>query len=230
MSNFDWSTQDAWLSGAWLPGAWLSGAWLPGAWHQKPGSALTTWNPSDKDTGITLSNGNLTATGTPSGGDGMVRAVQSHSGSGKYYIEFTTGATYAGIDTGVGIATSAATGIGLGSNSANGFTVVGGTLWFNGASTGHGIGASGPGEVICMAVDLGAKLGWFRLNGGGWTGSGTLSGDPASGLNGLDISALFASNAAYPVFVGTNGSNSIVTANFGGSAFAQAVPSGYAHW
>ncbi len=49
-----------------------------------------TWNPSDKASGVVLSNGNLTATVTVAsgvGGWGAVRGTQSHN-RGKKYLEF----------------------------------------------------------------------------------------------------------------------------------------------
>jgi hypothetical protein len=49
---------------------------------------LTTWNPSDKGSGITLSNGNKTATG--SSGNFKVRGTTSHVSTGKYYFELNT--------------------------------------------------------------------------------------------------------------------------------------------
>src|ERR1700688_4047700 len=58
----------------------------------------TTWNPSDKSAGITLSGGNLVATGSAS--PASVRSTASRLS--KYYFEVT--ATTAGSNMAIGIA------------------------------------------------------------------------------------------------------------------------------
>lgn len=60
----------------------------------------TTWNPADKSSEITLSNGNLTASSSLTGGS--VRSVFSAS-AGKYYWEVTQTD-----DVAIGVATASA--------------------------------------------------------------------------------------------------------------------------
>ena len=191
------------------------------------GGPATTWNPSDKSASITLSNGNLTAA-DGSTGDMGVRGTTSKS-SGKYYAEFTTGATYSGGDTGLGIASSSATLSSVGNTTSGCFAAFAsaGTIYFNGASQGTGIGAIGAGQVVCMAIDMDNKRGWLRLNTGNW--NGFVSGDPATNTSGIDISSLFTSNAAFPLWC-ANVNGASVTANFGGSAFTYTPPSGFSAW
>ena len=50
--------------------------------------AQSTWNPSDKTSGVTLSNGNLSASVTNVATRDGVRGTLSHA-SGKYYFEVT---------------------------------------------------------------------------------------------------------------------------------------------
>src|ERR1700734_1369834 len=79
--------------------AWADGVSVPLAIPQNsPGAAVSdppisasapTWDPSNKGSPITLSNGNLTATQTSSSGTNYsVRTTTSHS-SGLYYFEFS---------------------------------------------------------------------------------------------------------------------------------------------
>jgi hypothetical protein len=185
----------------------------------------TTWNPSDKHANITLSNGDLTATTGATGFFG-VRSISSKS-AGKFYFEVT--------QTSAGSPGATASGIANASEALDFF--VGG-----GGVANHGIGWSGDGTVymngvgvaaiqtwaqgdtLCFAIDFDLELIWFRTNGGNWNNAAIGSQNPATGTGGIDFSA---SNGPYFAMVSlrTNGENN--TTNFGGSAFAQAVPSGF---
>jgi hypothetical protein len=190
----------------------------------------TTLNPSDKASNVTLSNGNLTTTfGTAS--DGAVRSVSSKT-SGKYYVEFTPGATWSGADCGFGIALASANITSMGSTVANCAFVYAGTnppVWYNTVFTGVNLQSSGLGTLVRMAVDLDNKKLWFNnpSNGTRWNSSGT--DDPATNTGGVDISALFPGAGAF-VAICANQSGASATVNFGSSAFAQSVPSGFTGW
>jgi hypothetical protein len=86
------------------------------------------------------------------------------------------------------------------------------------------------GNTLCIAVDLDARLIWFRTNGGNWNNSGTAN--PATGAGGVNLN--FAKQHAvaplmwYPG-ASTNTSAATGTINLAGS-FAQSVPSGFAAW
>ena len=189
-----------------------------------------TWNPADKSAQITLSGGNLIATDT-STGDSGVRSTTSHSG-GKWYIEWTSGSTFTGANTNVGICTIGAPLAGVGNTTANAFLLQqggSGAVWFNGSQAGlPQIGQFFTNRIAGMAIDLVNMRGWFRVDGASglnyWNGNASY--DPATNTGGVDISALFPSNAAYPVFT-SNGNGSICTIN---STFTYAAPSGFNPW
>ena len=189
-----------------------------------------TWNPADKSAQITLSGGNLIATDT-STGDSGVRSTTSHSG-GKWYIEWTSGSTFTGANTNVGICTIGAPLAGVGNTTANAFLLQqggSGAVWFNGSQAGlPQIGQFFTNRIAGMAIDLVNMRGWFRVDGASglnyWNGNASY--DPATNIGGVDISALFPSNAAYPVFT-SNGNGSICSIN---STFTYMPPGGFSPW
>ena len=186
-------------------------------------AAPATWNPADKGTANTiLSNGNLTygAGGSPTTNDGCRSTVGKTTG--KLYFELT----YSGGQAHLGITTAAATFNSIFSSGSNSFMVTyGGSLFFNGSSLGISIAAPAAGNVMCFAIDLINSRGWIRNTSGNWNNSGTA--DPATNTGGIDISALFPSNAAFAMVASNTATNPIVTANFGATSFAQTVPSGF---
>ena len=82
-----------------------------------------------------------------------------------------------------------------------------------------------PGDVIGIALDVGAQLAWFRVApSGNWNGSGTAN--PATGTGGLSLASI--TNVDDCPLVGFfPGIGESATANFGDSAFSGAVPSGF---
>jgi hypothetical protein len=67
---------------------------------------------------------------------------------------------------------------------------------------------------------------WFRKNGGLWNGNGTA--DPATNVNGATITgATGGGSSAAPALIFDGTSAEAYTANFGASAFAGTVPSGF---
>ena len=190
----------------------------------------TTLNPSDKDTHITLSGGNLTAAGT-AGWTGLVRSISSKS-SGKFYWETTFNATQT--NSGVGIAigslsVSTQTFANAGTGKS-GLTQSGG-VWLDGASSNYVVGGVAgstisfgtitSGTVICVAVDIGAQLIWWRLGASGnWNNNA--SRNPATGAGGASIP-----NVGTAFATDCFGGADTLISNFGGSAFTGAVPSGF---
>ncbi len=192
---------------------------------------FATWNPADKDPDITLSNGNLTATGA--GGNDLVRATIA-KGSGKFYWEITIG-TDAGNIT-MGVATSVHSlaillgaqaqpaGSGMGYESSSGQKYRAGVA---GASYGS---APAVGDVIGVALDLDNNAVWFSLNGSWVDGDGSDSSATvlAEIEAGTTASAAFASIAAGSYFpAATVPWPAVLTANFGASAFTHTVPTGF---
>lgn len=179
-----------------------------------------TWNPSDKNTDITLSGSNLTATCV--GGAAAMRAVRGTVGhsSGKHYFEVVMNAR--GLGQLFGIATASAslsTQCGL---DAFGWSYYGdnGNKYNSGSSSAYGATYS-TGDVISIALDLDVGKLWFAKN-----GTWQASGNPATGAN-----AAFASLSGtfFPMwsadYVGPPFASG--TANFGVTTFAYTPPSGF---
>ena len=184
---------------------------------------VTTWNSSDKSANVSLSGGNLVATATTSAAGGVRGTAVVNSG--KAYFETTI--TYSSItDNFVGVATLAKSLVTTGAGAAW-VDVFGGWMYINSGANSGNIGNFNSGDVLCTALDLTNQRVWFRRNNGTWNNSGTA--DPSSNVGGFDVSALFTGIAAYPhaMFSATGMTD---TANFGATAFAQTMPSGYSNW
>lgn len=222
------------LFGAHFCFAQLTATGIGGGDFAGAGATTTTWNPSDKDTGITLSGGNLVATSSTTlancsvSGFCGVRAIASHS-TGKFYYELVvTTLGNAPNDDNVGIANASyALNAALGTNNNSN------ALRHGGGNTGGSTCPDTPagfvsGDVLSIAADLTGNLMWFRTNAGSWNNSGGAA-DPASGTRGCDISTL-AGGPYFPAISGSNDANTVFTANFGGSAYAESVPAGFGNW
>jgi hypothetical protein len=190
--------------------------------------ANTTWNPSDKTAGITLSGGNLVA--LASTGTQGVRAADLQY-TGKFYFEVTVnvnsgnnhclGFVPAGTVLGTTFANnlvSSFAGRQAIVNSANSSVYINGVIALSLSGT-----AWVAGTLVCIAIDLDAGLVWFREGAAGnWNTSA--SANPATGAGG--VATGYVRTPAYPVFQSTT-SGQQVTANFGDTAFSGAVPSGF---
>lgn len=175
-----------------------------------------TWNPSDTDSSITLSGGNLIATkgGTPA--NKSARATLGKS-SGKWYFEVTfTAGTITGCHVGVGSsAVLLSSFIGY---SAYGWSFRSyGQKWNANAYSSYGTSYA-INDVMGCAFDLdNGKI--FISKNGVWLASS----NPETGENPM-YSGL--SGTLYPMiseyYVGL-----ACTANFGASSFAYSVPSGF---
>lgn len=193
--------------------------------------AFTTWNANDKDA-ITLTGSNLIAAGSSTGDHG-VRATDIKY-AGKWYFEITAGATFAGGDSGFGVAspglnfTSITDRRPLVAGSAGaggGFLFRSGSVFVNGSSAGSVVGI-GTTNTFGVTVNLDSSppvIGFKRLNGGGGNWNNNGANDPDVGA--FDISTV-ARLGVFPCFL-SGGLGDIVTANFGASGFVGAVPTGY---
>jgi SPRY domain len=196
------------------------------AWDSKVparnNNAIACWSLVDIQN-IVLSNNNLTAvTTTNSPG---VRYVGGFS-SGKWYFEATMNVwTGGGCEIGWATAGATLTGGGLAKQAVvtKGTTAAGGIM-IDATYSGSNLGTRANGDVIGIAIDIGAGLIWFRVAASGnWNGSGTAN--PATGAGGLSLGAL-AGTVLYPIFAAA-AVNESCTANFGGSAFVGSIPSGF---
>jgi len=189
----------------------------------------TTWNPADKGTTNTiLSNGNLTygAGASNTTNDGC-RGTNGLS-TGKLYFELTAAGSTATVMLGVGTLSSLFNSILSGSGGAFAVYTTNSHIWNNNVDTTISIGTPIAGDVYCYAIDLVNMRGWIRKNGGNWNNSGTAN--PATNTGGQDISWLGTGVNVFPLVASNANANPIVTANFGATAFAQTIPSGFAAW
>ncbi|MCF7843740.1 beta-propeller fold lactonase family protein, partial [Candidatus Gracilibacteria bacterium] len=170
--------------------------------------SYATWNPADKGSGVTLSNGNLTWTSPANYLNASARATIGKS-SGKWYWEFRA-------DSG----TSRYHMIGIADAIADINTGLGGTdptAWTYYAQEGRTFHVGRDlywdtwtnGDIIGIAMDMDADIVyWYKNNvlQGSYTGiTGTM----------------------YPLVENAWTQSSVGTANFGATAFVYPVPSGY---
>ena len=179
----------------------------------------TTWNPDDKDDGITLSNGNLTATETAlSYNWNSVRSILGVS-SGKWYWELTLSLTpFSAGYYGVGIGDSGVNLLGEIYADADGYDYLGSSGYKGNNNSREVFGdAFDTGDIISIALDMDSGKIWWAKNGvwqdSGDPGAGT--GEAYSGISGT----FYAMACIYR--------DGAQTANFGASAFSHSVPSGF---
>lgn len=208
---------------------WSNAGWLSddGGWYKNAvvAAATTTWNPADKNAGITLSNGNLTATNPATSTFISARAIASHS-TGKYYYELHSDVQNTFNFPGVGNATGPLSNF-AGSDANSVGWVANGNVFINNVAV-TGIQTFVQGDTCCIAVDLGNSKIWFRTNGGNWNNDVIANQNPATNTGGISISGL----AAGPYFPMLTQHDPLDknTANFGATAYAQTAPSGFGNW
>lgn len=177
-------------------------------------NAYTVWNPADKGSGVTLSNGNLNGSGQIS--NGTARACLGKS-TGKWYWEIKVpslgSSSYGPV---IGIATAQATLANYCGVDAYGwgwspFETGGPGAYTNGLKTAYGTGIAA-GDVFGVALDIDA-------------GSITLYRNGVS--MGVMYSNLPANTVFYPCCSGDASTTTVFNANFGATAFAYTPPAGY---
>lgn len=152
-------------------------------------SRTTTWNPSDKATGLTLSNGNLTATSDAS----SVTAVRSTttSGAGKRAFQATLSLNTTGRLVGIANGTYdvfSASAIG-GDTNAVAYDPSTGAVTLNSISIAT-VSTAVNGDAINIVLDASNKLLWIRVNVGNWNASG--SANPGTGVGGISLASMSA--------------------------------------
>lgn len=175
-------------------------------------ATFATWNPADAATGITLTNGNLSSTGTT--GWKSTRANVSKN-SGKWYWEVTVGA--APLIAGVGLASASLTAF-AGSNALSWGYYSTGQRYFNNSGAALTNGAYVAGDVIGFALDMDAKTIQFYKNGVAIGTAYTLKSGTST-----DSPAL----TTEQVFPMLSMNNSNATADFGATPFAYTPPTGF---
>ena len=197
----------------------------------------TTWNPSDKSSGVTLSNSNLTATCNNGANSQGVRGNVSHS-SGKWYIEFHSFYfASVGGPGGVGIANLSDS---LTETSAGAFSNTDAAGIFLGKTIEVGNGSAGSSGIVNdltgsnvagVAVDMDAGLVWFTTDGTHWNNGGTAN--PATGVGGYSLTAGTPMGTAYPkawIRWGLSGAPYDTATINGSGSFTFTIPSGFTQW
>lgn len=200
---------------------------LPGLILPNPPSSASyaTMNPLDAVSGAVFMWGNLIVDAVTT--SGIVRSTKS-LGSGRYYWEQLT-LTDVSLISDYGYSglcnklLSLTTTLGTTVNGLGIFTQTG-AITLNG-STLATIGASKLGGDVCqIAVDTGALRLWARINGtGNWNNDA--SANPATGVNGLDISSI--PGALYPCVWVASDTKYDYGLNLGALSFKYAVPNGF---
>ena len=175
-----------------------------------------TLNPLDKNSNLTLSNGNLDCVAT-SGAWKPGKATIGVAGQGKYYWEILIGPTLAVI----GLATQATPNSDdrvPGDDATSYGYLQSGSKYNNNSQTSYG-NTFTTADIIGIAFDAGGGKIWFSKN-GTWQNSG----DPANGTNAAftGISTLL---TYFPMFAFAGTGTS--TFNTGQRAFAYTAPSGF---
>lgn len=191
------------------------------------GGAFTyaTWNPADKDAGLSLSGGDLVILRTGSGWC-SARATQPKN-SGKWVFEVTQDAFGAGGSLIVGLAlASASLSTFIGANVSGWSFQPSATpqpfTYFNSTATAvAGYPNITTTQKVMFAVDITNGRCWCRTTGaGGWA----RGGDPAAGTT---PTFTFTPGATvYPATSG-DGSGQQSTLNSGATPFSMAVPAGF---
>lgn len=166
-----------------------------------------TWNPLDKGTGVTLSNGNLTAQTLTGYTNGNVRANTAITSGKKYWeIHWDSGS---------------APSIGIANSSASLTTWDGGTysrMYYSGGQAVPGFATYGTqyimGDTIGVLLDMDAGTIAFSKNG---TVYGTMVSDVKSALG----------SSIFPYLSNGGSIDCKMTANFGATPFAYPIPTGY---
>jgi hypothetical protein len=187
----------------------------------------TTWNPSDKSSAVTLSNGNLTASNPATSSFNSVRATASHT-AGQYYFEATLTQVASNQSIYIGVANSSAsltTYFGKDTNSiicAN----YDGKCYFNSSNVGNW-GSFTSGSTAGIAVDISNReIYFYNPANGYWNNSSTAN--PATGVGGISLYTI--SGALFPgVSINYYAANSVLV-NFGATAFTYSPPAGFGKW
>lgn len=173
---------------------------------------MTTLNPADANSNVTLFNSNLSVSGTDAT-HGLVRSTTSKS-SGKAFFQVHLVNPSAALMV-IGVANATANlslYVSADANSAGWANTTGGWYW-NGGGTPGDFPTSGDGHDIGMGIDFDTGIVQINVDGGSFTShSETLPTGPWFVC--LDIGAA-ADN---------------MTINFGATSFVGSPPSGYPAW
>ena len=188
-----------------------------------------TWDPANTNAGLTLSNGNLTATSTVDGTNENTIGTVSHS-TGKWHFEFQNNTIIHEGDPSFGLTSSLdSAGTYLGQNTAGVGYYGGGSgdgFYLNASPIGPS-SADDEGSWCAIDIDIDGKLIWFYSSVTSRYNS-SATANPATGTGGISIAGL-ASFTLFPAFSGYNIGDSTTLATTLAS-FKGTVPSGFSPW
>ena len=181
-----------------------------------PGGNYCTWNPINKNSNSTLTEGNLLAS---SSAVHTVLGTIAFPDSGKYYAEFTVNGTASGYPV-IGILANNDSAIAANQNPDTGVSYFqGGNVGLNGNTTVATLTALSTGDIVGVAYDAATRKVWFSLN-----GTFLNSGDPAAGTN--QITTLHVNSSGYSWGCAPY-STATVTLNAGQRSFSYTPPTDY---
>jgi len=182
------------------------------------------FNPLDKDSNITTSNGNLAAS-TSTVDHNLIRSTIAIPSSGKFYAEMRFDQTMTGNPAaGFGLISPSAS-LSAHIVSAGNYSVYGSaaTTLNSGATSGASVTGMTSGQIWQFAVDADNNQAWIGLN-NAWYNvytSGATTGDPSAGTN-----PTFTGTMA-GLFLGADFVNSSGSINFGQQPFTYTPPTGF---
>lgn len=196
--------------------------------------ANTTWDPANKGTHATLSNGNLTVTGDLTNNWGLVLSTTSKS-SGKFMIEFTI-ANWASVGNdfpmmiGAGTSSANLNNFGGATSASFGYSLNAGRTYINGSVTStKAISGWANSDVADIAIDFDNQTFWVRRNGGNWFADA--SANPSTNTNGVSFSTVSAGAKFAIIAFNTGGIGTASTATTDFSTTPSfSVPSGFQMW
>jgi hypothetical protein len=142
-----------------------------------------TWSPTDIDASVSLASANLVATSGAAGDRGTSSWLgrKAGTGGGKWAVEYLTGASWSGGDSGLGGMHKGDSRLSFGSQGTHGCAIYpSGNVWNNASQGAAGLGTIGANQKVLWLVDLAANLNWFSKDGVTFS----FTGNPAAGTGG----------------------------------------------
>jgi len=182
------------------------------------------WNPDDKSSNLTLSNGNLTATNGAVAFSNVRSTGAGHS-YGKYYVETVKVSVNANVV--FGIANRALPLTSYVGSTSDGVGLIGdGRVQINSVTINTIAGITNS-LIHQMAVDLDNRKVWYRTGCAGlWNNSAP--DNPATNTGGVSLATLNA--GPYFITYTLSQITDTVTLNSGGSAYACTAPVAFLNW
>ena len=185
---------------------------------------MTTLDPANKSSFITLTGGNLVATSNLSNVGALARARGTTSKSDDRYFEVLVGARFDAASQGIGVC--------IGSFAMTGFNFATGSTGFRSGvkheNSGTGVSDAAytvaSGNTVGVLVSPSRNKMWVSIN-GAWIG------DPVAGTGGLALDTTTEDFYALALLTPRNtGTQNVLTFNFGATAFTYSVPAGALGW